>query len=93
MSVQHHTPDSDHSSMNDPSFARPVQSLDVIEQLSIHIFSEVSHLYPEIGAAIVRTDRECTTPFWEELDTIIRNRLREIRVGELEHLIKQEVAL
>jgi len=70
-----------------------IQSLDAIEQLSIHIFSEVSQLYPEIGAAIVRTDRECATPFWEELDTIIRNRLQEIHVDELKHLIKQEVAL
>lgn len=88
MSVQHHTPDSDHSSMNDPSFARLAQSLDAIEQLSIHIFSEVSQLYPEIGAAIVRTDRECVTPFWEELDAILRKRLRAIEPVELEQAIR-----
>jgi len=65
-----------------------IQSLDAIEQLSIYVFSEVSQLYPEIGAAIVRTDRECATPFWEELDAILRKRLREIEPAELERAIR-----
>lgn len=67
-----------------------MQSLDSVELLAIQIFSGIVRLYPEIGAAIVRADRESTTPFWEEIDTLIRKELPGVDMVELARL--QEIA-